>query len=500
MTKVKKDAESKGRTRERHIIKDIYQYYHEGVNQDNYRICRCGGYHRSAAFGYFFLGGESDIKHVQTKKDIEDNWESCSLNYYGFHTQGLGKMCYAIYDRKRNILVFDEKHSPDYLAITKTVNEDCAIFRVRNITDVNITRKPKQLALAYIDYLLSKYIQNLSDVYRLLGKHSITIYRKKLYDRELISITKEIKAIVDNYKTIPRNKSLGKGDIYIGNNGWRTVTKTIDFPTINDVINFKVFTKKEIKLINQRKWWTKNGFRHNISFKETQTNWNTKVNDVLKGVSLWQDNIAKRNSETLKIWNERIDKLKKEVDINRKAKIDAIFNIPISEQLKRWREQKEYESYDKFKIVYDDFKTKGRIIEWFKHEETVNINCFDNKQLKLSEDRKVVITSSNARVNLIHAITLFNKLYNDYILPILNDWINNCHYDYCIDFRCKHIYIGCYELRRIGFKDKVTDYPHKPLGYKEWFVEIGCHVLWFDDVKEFCRYYHLEDKVDFSCD
>lgn len=498
MTKNKKGAEPKGRTRERHVIKDIYQYYHEGINQDNYRICRCSGYHRSAAFGYFFLGCEDEIKHIKTKKDIIDNWETCSLNDYGYHSQGLGKMCYAIYDKSRNILIIDEEMSPDYLAITKAVNKDCAIFKVRNITDVNITRKPKQLALSYLDYLLARYVQNLSDVYRLLKKNSITIHRKKLYDRELISFTKEIKAIADDYKTIPRNKSLGKAYIYIGGNNCGTDTKAVDFPTINDIINFKVFTKEEIKLINQRKWWTKNGFNHGVSFKETQANWNTKVNDMFDGVSLWQNDIVKRNSENLKAWRKRVDELEKQVGIERKVAIDKILNIPIAEQLDHWRKQFKYSNYDKLAITYKDFRVKGRTIEWFEHREFVNINCFENKQLKLSEDKKEVITSGGARVTLIHAIVLFNLLYNKYILPRLIGWVNSDE-DYYVNLIDKHKHIGYYELRRIGYCTKYTDYYHNPKSYKEWFVEIGCHVLWFDDIKEFCRYYHLEDKVDFDC-
>lgn len=498
MTKSKKGAEPKGRSRERHVIKDIYQYYHEGINQDNYRICRCGGYHRTAAFGYFFLGGEDEIKRIQTKKDIEDNWETCTLNDYGYHSLGFKKMCYAIYDKGRNILVLDEQQSPDYLAITKAVNKDCAIFKVRNINDFNITRKPKQLALAYLDYLLARYVQNLSEVYRLLMKASITIHRKELYDKELITFTKEIRAIVDDWKTIPRDKSLGKGYIYIGGNNYGTDTKEIDFPTINDIINFKVFTKEEIKLINQRKWWTKHCFNHGISFKETQAKWNTKVNDVFNGVSIWQNNIVKRNSENLKAWNERVDKLEKEVFAERKAAIDKILNIPIAEQLKRWREQYDHIKYDRLKITYKDFRTKGRTIEWFEHTEFVSLNCFENKQLKLSKDGREVITSGAAKVTLVHAIALFNKLYEKYILPRIIDWIN-INEDYYVDFRDKSIRIGYYNLRRIGYCEKHTDYCHNPKHYKEWFVEIGCHVLWFDDVKEFCRYYHLEDKVNFDC-
>ena len=38
------------------------------------------------------------------------------------------------------------------------------------------------------------------------------------------------------------------------------------------------------------------------------------------------------------------------------------------------------------------------------------------------------------------------------------------------------------------------------LGYKEWKFCIGCHILWFDDIKDFARYYNLQDKLRFPLD
>lgn len=218
---------------------------------------------------------------------------------------------------------------------------------------------------------------------------------------------------------------------------------------------------------------------------------------MFKGVVLWQDDVIVRQHESMIAWQSRINELESKVHNERKAAIDKILGLNSSEQLKRWRE-KDGGKYDKLKITYKDFRVKNRTIEWYEHTEFVNCDCFDNKQLKLSEDKKEVLTSGGARVTLVHAISLFNELYNSYIVPRLLDWVNNDE-DYNINFVTKHIHIGYYNLRSIGYKEKVTDYSNKSLGYKEWFVEIGCHTLWFDDVKEFCRYYHLENRVDFNC-
>lgn len=43
------------------------------------------------------------------------------------------------------------------------------------------------------------------------------------------------------------------------------------------------------------------------------------------------------------------------------------------------------------------------------------------------------------------------------------------------------------------------DEPEKS-GYKEWKFCIGCHILWFDDIKDFARYYNLQDRLSFPLD
>ena len=53
--------------------------------------------------------------------------------------------------------------------------------------------------------------------------------------------------------------------------------------------------------------------------------------------------------------------------------------------------------------------------------------------------------------------------------------------------------VGIYNLRFITYKEKTTDTGVK-LGRKEWCIQIGCHALWLDDIEDFIRYYHLEDK------
>ena len=105
--------------------------------------------------------------------------------------------------------------------------------------------------------------------------------------------------------------------------------------------------------------------------------------------------------------------------------------------------------------------------------------------LRLSKDGTTIETSRYARVPLEAGI----KMYKMFMIgrrnaPNKTTWTTS-------DFG--NVKVGIYNLRFITYKDKVTDFG-KPLGYKEWLIQIGCHSLWLDDIKEFIKYYNLESK------
>ena len=63
--------------------------------------------------------------------------------------------------------------------------------------------------------------------------------------------------------------------------------------------------------------------------------------------------------------------------------------------------------------------------------------------------------------------------------------------------------IGSFCVSSISYEDKFVDLIEcgqdepKKLGYKEWKFIIGCHILWFDDIKDFARYYNLQYRLAF---
>ena len=74
-----------------------------------------------------------------------------------------------------------------------------------------------------------------------------------------------------------------------------------------------------------------------------------------------------------------------------------------------------------------------------------------------------------------------------------------------LQFKYNEFKIGSFYVSRIDYSDKYVDITHYEdksdfLGYKEWRFRIGCHTLWFDDIKDFARYYNLQDRLSFPLD
>lgn len=125
---------------------------------------------------------------------------------------------------------------------------------------------------------------------------------------------------------------------------------------------------------------------------------------------------------------------------------------------------------------------------------------FPNTQLRIRPDKpNWVETSRGALVPLETAINIFNQLYVDYIISGKTKF----------QFKYNEFKIGSFCVSRASYVGKFTDINHyenpckntyKDLGYKEWMFRIGCHTLWFDDIKDFARYYNLQNRLSFPLD
>lgn len=453
--------------------------FHVGVSRDEWGCF--DSYNNAYSFvdGHFYTYGRWWIEHYTNDKiqDIIDYWDR---NGYG--TAGHKEACFAVVDRKRKIAVIKEEQYYSWY-VQRAIPDNFTIYFVKHIPCYDICASKnkniliKEVAKALIINLLHTYEQE----YKVINSNN-KYCNDRHYGRE--DYFNKIKNLADKYKRIPRTRKLwekGKDTIYIGK-------YKVALPGIDDVLNDNLFTDEQKVHIEKCKFYTDYCYANNLTsygWKDVDKNWNTDVNG-----QLWQKvEIGKYFDVKSKI-EKRFAECKVTAARNRKEAIDkALDEIHIDNPLDAWRKHTLNKSIqvDGHRVTFEDVRLIDNKITWFKNTTWVNSHLFDNTQLKLNNTKTMVVTSRSATVKLDDAIKLFNTLYLRYM-------VNSEEY---VDFTNKNIYLGYYQLRHIAFKEKYADDTKVPLGYKEWQIQIGCHTLWLDDIKEFVRYYNLEDKVAF---
>ena len=462
MIKSKVGAEPKGRVK--HVFtKDAG--IHEGIHRDepgwynsNYH-CYCFGY------GYFFNRGKSLGKKL-TPDYIKDNWDKA------WWCEGLKSDCMARIDRKRKIAVIKEgteyawsieRGLPEGYTIYKT-DEDIPIY------DITEPKNKKILINMYMKFLITRYLNTFRNEFKVLNSISkqISTYSYSASGRD--NLLKEINELVAKYKFIPKCKPLSDKPYYhdYGN---------IPFPSVNTILNDSIFNDEQKEHIKKCKFYTKFCLHKGISWKELDKKWSDEYVTEIEA----KDKVAE---EAFKV---RAEKAKERAKINRKN-AEAVKCNTVSD----WR------NGNRNKVVkwidyYADYST--RTIKQI--ERTEYSDNFPNTQLRLKPGKpNWVETSRGALVPLETAINVFNRLYTDYILSGKT----------MFKFNSGEFRIGSFCVSSISYEDKFVDiikYGHdapNKLGYKEWKFCIGCHTLWFDDIKDFARYYNLQDKLSFPLD
>lgn len=462
MTKSKVGAEPKGRVK--HVFtKDAG--IHEGIHRDepgwynsNYH-CYCFGY------GYFFHIGKS-IGEKLTPDYIRDNWDKA------WWCGGLKGSCMARIDRKRKIAVI--KEGTEYAwKIERGLPKDYTIYKTDEdipIYDITEPKNKKILINMYVKYLIKKYLNTFRNEFKVLNTISkqISTYSYSASGRD--NLLKELNELVAKYKFIPKCKPLSDKPYYYdyGN---------IPFPSVNIILNNALFTDEQKEHIKKCRFYTKFCLHKGISWKELDKKWSDEYVTEIES----KDKIAE---EAFKV---RAEKAKERAEINRKN-AEAVKCNTVSD----WR------NGNRNKVVkwidyYADHST--RTIKQI--ERTEYSDNFPNTQLRLKPGKpNWVETSRSALVPLETAINVFNSLYTDYILSGKT----------MFKFKRDKFRIGSFCVSSISYEDKFVDFikygqdEPKKLGYKEWKFCIGCHTLWFDDIKDFARYYNLQDRLSFPLD
>ena len=433
---------------------------HEGIHRDEpgwydgKLHCYCFGY------GYFFHRGKP-LGIKLTPDYIKENWDK--EGWCG----GLKGACMAIINRERKIAVI--KEGTDYFWNIKTglpvgytiykTDEDIPLY------DITEPKNKKVLIKMHMTYLIKKYLETYYHEYKVLNSGSKQI--PNYGNEHRLQYFTEIKGFANKYKFIPKCKPLYTKPYWI--NDYK-----VDFPTIKTILEDKLFTDEELLKINKCKFYTKFCLHKGISWKELDKNWSDdyigeiKIKDKAKAEAF--DKLAKRYADKL--------------EANYKKALSKV-NSSVND----WRKPN-YTSKIKYIRYYANYyKRTIEPIPSFIHKAV-----FSNTQLRLKPGKpNWVETSRGAIVPLETAINVFNQLYTNYILSGKT----------MFKFKRDEFRIGSFCVSSISYEDKFVDIikcgqdePEKS-GYKEWKFIIGCHILWFDDIKDFARYYNLQDRLAF---
>ena len=460
MTKRKVGAEPKSKVKHS-FTKDAG--IHEGIHRDEPGWYDGKLHSYCFGYGYFFHRGKG-LGEKLTPDYIRDNWDSEDW------CRGLKDTCMAIIDRKRMIAVIRqtneynweiERGLPVGYTIYKT-DEDIPLY------DITEPKNKKVLIKMHMTYLIKKYLETYYHEYKVLNSGSKQIPNYGSEHR--LQYFTEIKNFADKYKFIPKCKPLYTKPYWI--NDYK-----VDFPNIKTILEDKLFTDEELLKIKKCRFYTKFCLHKDISWKELDKKWSDEYIAEIEA----KDKVAE---EAFKV---RAEKAKKQAEINRKNAENLKFNT-VSE----WRSGNRHKAV-KWIDYYIDYD--NRIIS--KIERTKYSDNFLNTQLRLKPDKpNWVETSRGALVPLEAAINIFNQLYTDYILSGKT----------MFRFKRDEFRIGSFCVSSISYEDKFFDIikcgcdEAEKSGYKEWKFIIGCHILWFDDIKDFARYYNLQDRLSFPLD
>lgn len=456
MVKSKVGAEPKKR------IKHVFgreEGIHESIHRDEpgwFRSeyhCYCFGY------GYFFHRGEGLAKNL-TPDYIRDNWDIEGWS------RGLKDSCMAIINRELKIAIIKqgldyswsiERALPNGYTIYKT-DEDIPIY------DITSKKNNKVLITTHLVYLIKKYVGTFSNEYKVLHTISKYIPENTYIASSRAKYLDEIKQIIDKNKSIAKAKPLSNKPIYINN-------VKVPFPSIRSILNNELFTDKENHIIDKCKFYTKFCLHKGTSWKELNKKWS---NDYVK-------EIEAKDKADYDAFLKRAEKARLLAEENRDAAL-----LKVNSNINEWRKGVKIEEVKYVDYYIDETNRK---ITGISHSIGYK---FANTQLRIKSNRpNWVETSRGALVPLDVAINIFNQLYTNYILSGKTEF----------EFKPYEFKIGSFYISRCAYVGKYSDsIKITPLGYKEWLFIIGCHRLWFDDIKDFARYYNLQDRLSFPLD
>lgn len=482
------------------------EVYHRFIHDDEYYYSN-KAHAISSKGNYLSLG---DIGKYKSIDDIEQYWYP-------------GNSVFAVIDRENKKILVSHKYSSLTYELLNAIPDDYEVFHCEDdIPFYNILHYENIdiLAKLHLQYSIERYVErHLRDFYAILnGKRLLNTNIDSIFKDDIHSISIDrylryyhfkydaIKRFVRKYKVKQRtwyNQCLNdKFKIYIYcPNSWSNIT--IKLPTVKQVLTNTVFTKSQRETFRKKYFYTKYCYGRGIPYADVDKYYGTNIThdeavqyfnkrnlylntEWLVDIHNWNDLISKTKEIETKIHTNYIKQQIAKSEDNYKTAVEELRKLESEYTIDAWREGRINTRSNSIK--YEKFNAptrKNNTGTWTTAVIYSSNKTFANTQLKL--EGNVIRTSKNATVTLEEGI----KMYKMFIIG-RNNSPNKTHWT-TSDFG--NINVGIYNLRFITYKDKVTD-TGTSLGYKQWLIQIGCHSLWLDDIEDFIRYYHLEDKFD----
>lgn len=470
------------------------EIYHRFIHSEEYAYSPANGRQVSCKGNYLVIG---DIGRKATIEDIEDMW------FYNSNRM------IAIIDRNLKRIMINKEYNYHVYSLECAIPDDYTIYYTEEkIPSKDILLNKEQCLRIHSKYLIEQFvIRTLWPYYSIIYANKKTIHVSLNSNNSYGHYYNEILKFVEDNKL--KSSSFynecfnDKYKLRIYTSGWNYIVKEIKLPTLKQIINNRVFTNKEKLLLEQKYFWTKYCYGNRISFNNVVANWNKEVSrdeiikyleqkhlyinpELLTKENTWNEYIIKTVEYSRNRYNKYIqDNIAKSNSNYEEAKAKLTEN-----QIYNVNDWRNYKFTPIQRVSYRKFVPPSRNNKygnWIDAEivNRTNYEHFNNTLLRLSKDGTTIETSRYAKVPLEAGI----KMYKMFMIgrrnaPNKTTWTTS---------NFGNVKVGIYNLRFITYKDKVTDFG-KPLGYKEWLIQIGCHSLWLDDIKEFIKYYNLESK------
>ena len=485
------------------------EVYHRFIHDNNYYYSS-KAYAISSKGNYLALG---DIGRYKRIEDIEEYWYS-------------GNRVFAVIDRENKKILVSHKYECVTWELIYAIPNDFEIFHCTgDIPLYNILHYENidTLAKLHLQHSIERYTNTyLTPFYACYNGKKILHEsidclinpNKNIYDsnKNIYNYNKyfyyyyeEINRFVNKYKVKKRpwyKETLNSKFNLCIHYPFNLSCIDIELPSVKKVLTNTVFSKSQKEKFRKLYFYTKYCYGRGIPYKDVDAYFNTPITnymaieycnkrniylnrDWLVNIKTWNELISQTKEIGDKAYKKYIDEQVTKSRANYEAALEELRKIESEYTVNSWREGNNKKQYS---INYRKYCTPRRHNDrgtWITATIRSSNETFNNTQLKL--ENNIIRTSRNATVTLEEGI----KMYKIFKIgrannPNRTSWTVS-------DFG--KVNVGIYNLRFIVYKDKVTDFGVN-LGYKEWCIQIGCHSLWLDDIEDFIRYYHLEDKIN----